>query len=271
MTKHLLHLALTAMLLVGATAAPLASFAAPGQVLVSSAKGATPYQFDLQFMSLFEYLLADDISGFIRGDETLLGQRLDLVVTTPKEVAKIYADNQVAGDQKFFRKRLLLSGKIESISSGLGNTPYIVYRDTGPIGAQAHLSRDLAPAAAQLKKGQSVALVCNGKGSVAGVPMFGDCHFAASIAKEEGAKLGKEVERFLKGEATTPSAVRLTVSVEAMARAVDDKVDCSKGCSKAINQAQASDPKRIAEIIAKMRAAGLKIDAESEAKLVKAK
>ena len=44
-----------------------------------------------------------------------------------QEVASIYEQNQVAGDQRYYGKKLRVTGVVASIGSGLGNEPYITF------------------------------------------------------------------------------------------------------------------------------------------------
>ena len=103
----------------------------------------------------------------------------EIITTTAKEMAKVYEDNQVAGDAKFYKKTIKLTGKLRSIGSGLGNEPYLTLQGTNQfLGVNAHFKNPDVEKISALKKNQTVSLICEGKGAVIGAPMLGECEFA---------------------------------------------------------------------------------------------
>ena len=229
-----------------------------------SSKKATSiqYSFDLQFNPIVTALLKDDAQSFANGDDSMIGSAMDLMRVTPKEMAKSYRENQVAGDQKFLKKRLFVSGQVASINSGIGNSPYIVFRDGELVGTQAHLASGFEKEAATLKKNQKVQLVCVGGGSIVGTPILKDCQFAATVAIEAGEKLAREIERFASGKKVSEKAARMALFAETIAREIDDGVDCSKGCldivSKKPKEGKFNDS--LKSTVQQMRAGGLKVE-----------
>ena len=80
--------------------------------------------------------------------------------------------------QKFKDKNLIVTGKIESIESGIADMPYIMLKAGGDMEfmkPQAHFNKEDTPVLAKLKKGQAIKLQCVGNGEVGGMPMLKDC------------------------------------------------------------------------------------------------
>ncbi len=84
-----------------------------------------------------------------------------------------YQDNEIAADAKYKGKALLVSGRIESITSDFSNKP-VVQLAAGDFG-QVHASGLSLDVAADLKKGKKITLACTGAGEVLGFPMLVKC------------------------------------------------------------------------------------------------
>ena len=100
------------------------------------------------------------------------------ITVTADELLKGYKENELAGDQKFKDKNLIVTGKIESIESGSADMPYIMLKAGGDMEfmkPQAHFNKEDTPVLAKLKKGQAIKLQCVGNGEVGGMPMLKDC------------------------------------------------------------------------------------------------
>lgn len=239
--------------------------ASPAPPAETKILNGTSFRPDPQFKAILSSLVQDEVSVFAQGGDTALSKEVPRAEA--KAVARLYSDNQVAGDQRYFEKRVLLSGTIGSINSGLGNVPYIVFRDTGFVGLQAHLPVEQAEEAAKLKKGQRLHLVCIGGGAIAGVPVFKDCQFANQFASAEGKKLEHEVAAFLQGKEVPETAALLAVYAESLAKTIDDASTCTKECMKLSNEKRASDPQGLGSVIRAMRDGGLKVPPAVEKKL----
>lgn len=181
-------------------------------------------------------ILEDDAYSFINGYDTLLSK--ELISTTTVEVQKAYDANQVAADQKYFKKKLFLSGTVESINSGLGNRPYITMIGTNmfmpPI---LRFDEDDIEKIAALKRDQKIRVVCEGGGSLAGRAIFKNCEFPEDYAKERIAKLGVEMSDFLKGkEGTSDLSGWLVIISISTARALPDNAICFSQKEKCIEE-----------------------------------
>ena len=100
------------------------------------------------------------------------------VEVTANQLLDAYKNNEVAANQQFKGKKLLVSATIDSIQAGLGDEPYLALKAGGEMEfnqPQAHLADSEQSKAAALSKGQQVKLLCIGNSEVAGSPMLADC------------------------------------------------------------------------------------------------
>lgn len=94
------------------------------------------------------------------------------------ELLSAYKNNEIAANQQFKDKTLLVTAIVESIDAGLMDEPYLVLKAGDQFEfnkPQAHLAKSDANKAATLSKGQQVVLRCIGNSEIAGTPMLKDC------------------------------------------------------------------------------------------------
>lgn len=92
---------------------------------------------------------------------------------------KAYDENEVAADEQYKGKRLLISGTVTSIDKDFLDNIVLVLK--GPnqfMGTHATLEKSEKSGASSLHKGDSVTLACTCKGRIVGSPSLGDCAFA---------------------------------------------------------------------------------------------
>ncbi|HSH87671.1 MAG TPA: hypothetical protein VK958_10540 [Methylophilus sp.] len=97
--------------------------------------------------------------------------------TTASEIAKEYADNSAAADNKFKDTTFNVSGTIVDVNKNSINEPYVslkggVNPDKEPQFAFIVADREKA---FELKPGQDIKLQCKGLGDMADAPMAGEC------------------------------------------------------------------------------------------------
>jgi hypothetical protein len=219
------------------------------------------YVFDEQFNGLVSFFLNDEARDFVKGRDNSLIKILGLVNTTATHANATYANDRPTGDRMFLGNAALLTGRIASINRESPGAPYLVFRDSGAKGTEAHLASKLSAEVRTLKPGQNITLVCNGKGAVAGTPIFAECQRATVVAAEVRHRLAQEIESFSEGEAVPPAAVEIAVRLESMARTVDDAAACSRRCDRQVNTVQADTA--LGGIVDAMRNGRLKIDSET--------
>lgn len=94
------------------------------------------------------------------------------------ELLNAYKNNEIAANQQFKDKPLLVTAIVESIEAGLMDEPYLVLKAGDQFEfnkPQAHLAKSDANKAATLNKGQQIVLRCIGNSEIAGTPMLKDC------------------------------------------------------------------------------------------------
>lgn len=243
---------------------PVVEFHAPD---ASEVDAAVRYGLDRQFSTLVTFYLQDEVKSFGRGTSTAIGDMLHLVTTTAEDARRIYAHSHADGDARFLNKPVLLSGVVLGVSKGKDNVPYVVLLDGVMLGTQARLEPASFGLASSIKKEQDLALVCVGTGFVGGTPVFSDCRLAAAVAQDYARLLAGEFVGFARGKTVSREATELAVRFESLARAVEDGVDCAKGCENRVDYRHAADMRTLGTIVRKMRAGGLRVDPETERRL----
>lgn len=95
--------------------------------------------------------------------------------TTASEIAKAYADNAVAADEKYKNKAFVVTGSVADIKTD--DHAVIILEDDADslMGPHFTLADSEKNKAAELKKGQKVKLQCFGNGEIAKVAHSEDC------------------------------------------------------------------------------------------------
>lgn len=220
-------------------------------------------------VALLEYLLKDDVANFSNGYETALGT--GLLSVSASEVSKAYGDNQVAADQKYFKKPLLLSGKIESINSGLGNEPYIALRGLNEfLSPQVHFQKANIEKISSLKKGERLVLICDGAGSIAGTPMFKSCQFSDDYANQKITKLKTEIYNFLNGKKpSSENIAMLPIAAITIARSLPENSTCFAEGNKCVKELDAvmkdnGFKNKLSAVTLELKSAGLQVPQKSK-------
>ena len=198
------------------------------------------YELTAKESALLDNMATEEANVLGKGGETLIFQ--SLLRVSAQDVAKAYDENQVAADQAYYQKQLLVTGAVASINSGLANSPYIVFQGTNEFeGPQASFGGDILSALtssptdpsdvdkriATLKKRQRISLVCMGAGSVAGTATFSDCVFADVYGAAAAHKINESVRNVLAGrEKPSKDSTALAVATLALARILPDNSPC---------------------------------------------
>jgi hypothetical protein len=97
------------------------------------------------------------------------------VSVTSAEYYKKYQENEVAADNLYKGRKILITGQIESINKDVTDDVYVSLSGEGEISfdVQCHLSEP--GKAAELKKGQKITILGTGEGMVIGFPQLKDC------------------------------------------------------------------------------------------------
>jgi hypothetical protein len=199
------------------------SFSSCGKSDSSNTISQKGYRLQSQELAVLDALLKNESDVFLEGGDGFLFE--DFLPVSASKVASEYEKNQVSADQKYFKKHLIVTGRILSINSGLGNEPYIVLQGGNPfLSPQIHFDRNYdINKIASLKKGQKVIFVCIGGGSIVGAPMFNKSSFANDYAAEKVAKTKSQVISFLSGDKIKSEKIKkIAIITIALAKVLPD-------------------------------------------------
>lgn len=160
-----------------------------------------------QGISFAKRIYTDEIMNAVLGNETLISldhalesSGVDLMVTADT-YASDYEANEIAADNKYKGKTILITGKVDGINKGVTGNGYLTLRAKGaPIGMQAHLSSDGTEGAASLSKGMLVYLVCKAGPMIGPVSTTTSCQRFSQHVASRAASIEKRIERFFAGE-----------------------------------------------------------------------
>lgn len=98
------------------------------------------------------------------------------VEVTAVDLAAAYEANEVAAQQQYGDKPLLVSGTIEGIQLDLFDKPFLtLHAGEMSLGANANLTEASQAKAGSLSKGQQITLLCSGVSEVIGSPQLDEC------------------------------------------------------------------------------------------------
>lgn len=95
---------------------------------------------------------------------------------TAADLAQAYSDNEVAAQQRFGDRPLVVTGTIEAVELDIMDEPVVRLRTGQDFRfVSASFEDDQAQATAALSKGQQVRLLCDDVSEVASTPLLDDC------------------------------------------------------------------------------------------------
>lgn len=95
---------------------------------------------------------------------------------TAQEIFEAYDNNEVAADQQYKDKPLLVTGTVSGISSDFMDDAQVQLATSNEfMDVMASGDDTFNSAAATLSKGQKITMLCQGGGEVVGSPMLSDC------------------------------------------------------------------------------------------------
>ena len=160
----------------------------------STPKVDTPkaYQPSAQEKSVLKVMFMDEVVTSADQGDVLEGNTLtpiigDFVATNSNAVQKEYERNEVAGDQKFRNKTILVSSTVKSIDRSVGESYFIgMNGGSNPyINPKAQMADGYTEFLGNLNKGQKIFLACKGNGMLMGSAMFNKCEPVVPYAKSK--------------------------------------------------------------------------------------
>ena len=98
------------------------------------------------------------------------------IAITARQLFAEYEANEVAADEKYKGKHLLVTGKVQSIDKDFLDNIVVHIRTSNEFSAaMATLESSEKRSAAQLSKGQAISVLCTGSGRIIGSPSLSDC------------------------------------------------------------------------------------------------
>lgn len=171
----------------------------------------TPASLNPQGVKLAVYALVDDSkTAVVNPKESLLttSEMLSLVhVDVQRSASQLQADydaNEIAADQQYKGKKILLSGIIDSINKDVTGDGYLTLQSSSPLGVQARLSNRGMQGASLLAKGTYIYLVCDPGMRVATIPIVEHCQRFSQYLEELRPRLETTVTEFLQGRTALP-------------------------------------------------------------------
>jgi hypothetical protein len=194
-------------------------------------------------------VVRDEVTSILNGYETLL--QLGIPAVSVRQVALNYNENQVAADELYYNKTILLTGRIASINSGLGNEPYLTLYGINPfLPTSAHFQEGNTSRIAQLRRNQPIKLICKGGGAVIGTPIFSECAFTDSYLEREILEVRNAIDKFLRGEKIiNKSIVNVAIAAISVSRILPETSTCfnshpdTKSCTADMIKATKKNPK----------------------------
>lgn len=164
-----------------------------------------------QGVSFAKRIYADDIMNAVLGHDTVItidqaiaSAGVDIMVSADVYAAD-YEANEIAADNKYKGKTILITGKIDSINKGITGKGYLALRAKGaPLGMQAHLSSEGTEGAASLSKGTLVYLVCKAGPKIGPVSTATNCQRFSQHMMGRAASIEKRIDRFFAREIALP-------------------------------------------------------------------
>ncbi len=199
----------------------------------NSSPSAYKYSLSSKESYLLKWIVDDEEKAFVNGMETMSFDAR-VVKVTAKGVAKKYADNEVAADQEYKGKIVLLEGIVQDIQSGIGDDPFLVFKGVNMfMGPHAKFKRPDIQRIAAIRKGEKQRLVCVAAGEAIGNAFFRDCVFLDVYAAELKPKIMSDIDQYLQsGSSGEKSIPMLVTSVLMFAKLVPDDSPCFSDATK---------------------------------------
>lgn len=227
----------------------------------------TAYKYSLSSKEsyLLNWLIDDEEKAFVDGAQNMSFDARVLKVTA-KDVAKKYADNEVAADQEYKGKTVVLEGVVQDIQSGIGDEPFLVFKGVNMfMGPHAKFKNPDVQRIAAIRKGEKQRLVCVAAGEAIGNAFFRDCVFLDAYATELKPKIMSDIDQYLQsGNSDDKVVPMLVMSVLGFARLVPDDSPCFSDASKCMQALEAKFSEKDRETTARqvhdfMKSKGLSV------------
>lgn len=132
---------------------------------------------------IYRALIEEEWDYFASGKKSSLGYNNTLTRKTVDQLVFDFHENEFKAIRQLKGKYILVSGKVESIEAGIGDSPIVSFKHSQKGNyrdAQAHFQRDQWGRVEELKRGQSLTLLCNEPQEIIGNVVLNNCTFTES-------------------------------------------------------------------------------------------
>lgn len=136
-------------------------------------------------IALVAILIVIAVSGgpSTSGSTDQAAKKAEAAAPPPREVTAIelfraYEANEAAAKKQYGDQRLLVTGTVAGVDLNLTDQPVVLLKTPNEfMSARADLADSAKDHASDLKKGETVKLLCAGVQEMMGVPLLSDCEF----------------------------------------------------------------------------------------------
>jgi hypothetical protein len=139
--------------------------------------------------SIISTLIDNEIESLTNGGDSMLAIEEGIIAVTAAELVKTFKENELAADEKFKAKHVLVTGGVESIQKDALGTPLVTLK--GPRAALdvvARFTDASIPLLTKLKAGEQTSLLCSVKGERITFVILVDCKLPSEFRAELKAK-----------------------------------------------------------------------------------
>jgi hypothetical protein len=194
------------------------------------------------------FLIVDDLKAaasnensmiLLTSPEFLEWAEIDQRVTA-KAYEAAYDANEIAADNAFKGKKLLVTGTLSGIEKDFSGSGFLDLAGTNPYlpGVHAQLADTSMVEAASMKKGQRLDIVCTGAGRVVTVALLNDCQPLSDYVKALTPAVKVKVHDALLGEVPlSETSAKMIAIMYVIGVALPDSSSCLKGDTDACKTA----------------------------------
>jgi hypothetical protein len=168
-----------------------------------------------QGIAVAKLLLLDDFKEYLEGNKVVgdwsgtfpLGQKV-----SASQLFAAYHDNEVAADEQYKGKPLVVIGSVDSINKDMFENGFLVLRDQNAFeGVHANLTGESMKTAGKLSPGQEVTLICTGQGMILGSPVVKDCDTTGVMLSQKQGTVQNMVDQFFANDRDQPPSIRMMI------------------------------------------------------------
>jgi hypothetical protein len=180
-----------------------------------TANSAQRWQPDPRGVAVAKLLSADDFSSYLQGKRSVgdwSGIQPVEERATAVQLYAAYSANEVAADNGFKGKTLVLTGTLRKISKDILNNIYVVVDGGGYLrDVKAFLADSASREAAQLRPGEDISLICTGAGMILTSPILKQCMTVEAASQAQRSNVEKIVDEAFGHDSSIPAQTKLLI------------------------------------------------------------